>query len=293
MKIFALFFLIVSYSSLFSQTLYNNFEGIKLHYFENFSGIIDSSAQNPAPNWENNSSFCAEYIRNNSEEFDSINLNFYKKLVDVSQYSNYLGHAKKIRLKVLTNAPLNEPEARIVLVQLTKRGVPYPGGVHSIYTAELKKQNEWENVELSYVEMPEGSETTQKEVDQMRIFFAPFTFTNNTYYFDNLEGPDLVLDSGEDTICIKHDFALLQNYPNPASTSTTVEFEIVTSGTEVSLNLYDTAGRLVKKVIKQYLETGKHIANINLEELDLIEGIYFYTLQVGDMVKGQRMILLR
>ncbi len=70
-----------------------------------------------------------------------------------------------------------------------------------------------------------------------------------------------------------------QNIPNPAVSSTAVNFEIVNANT-VSLSLYDVTGKLIKTINQGKIAAGVH--TIVLETSDVDAGVYFYTLTVGE-----------
>lgn len=73
-------------------------------------------------------------------------------------------------------------------------------------------------------------------------------------------------------------YKLNQNYPNPFSGATTIEYYIPTSGT-VSLNVYDFSGKLLTPLVNEYQQVGNH--SVRVENKVLQEGIYYYRLQSG------------
>ncbi len=75
-------------------------------------------------------------------------------------------------------------------------------------------------------------------------------------------------------------FALLQNYPNPFNPSTTIRFDVRTSG-NVSLKVYDVLGREVAVLADEYLRAGSYERVFDAS--DLSSGVYFYTLRVTGM----------
>jgi PKD repeat protein len=79
-------------------------------------------------------------------------------------------------------------------------------------------------------------------------------------------------------------------YPNPASTSATVEFEL-TEGTNVSINMFDISGRIVKSVPSQFMMTGNN--TINIETSDLNAGIYFTNIATDKSNKTYRLIIIK
>jgi hypothetical protein len=112
----------------------------------------------------------------------------------------------------------------------------------------------------------------------------------NSYYGELCEvkypGPTDILDE-EFTAT---DFYLSQNYPNPFNGNTIIEFVIPTA-TAVKIRIYDITGNLVKELLNEHKETGRH--NISFDSGALTSGIYFYELQSGGIRLPKKMILLR
>ncbi len=84
--------------------------------------------------------------------------------------------------------------------------------------------------------------------------------------------------------------SLGQNYPNPTSQGTTIEYELAES-TPVSFEVMDMAGRTVISNHLGTLSTGKH--TYHLETTDLEQGVYFYTIKAGSFVQTKRMTIVK
>lgn len=170
--------------------VYDNFEGGKLVTYIEKSGVLDTLAANPAPDKINNSAKCALYIRNTSKKFDNIKMKLYANLVDVSDYTTYLGTPPKLKMKVYTSAPAGT----LVEILLTSRrgNNDYPAGTNSQYQAYTTVSNAWEDLEFKFSQVPQGSETSATQVDQIVLLFNPNSNTSDTYYFDEITGPALV-----------------------------------------------------------------------------------------------------
>ncbi|MCH7761205.1 T9SS type A sorting domain-containing protein, partial [candidate division TA06 bacterium] len=100
---------------------------------------------------------------------------------------------------------------------------------------------------------------------------------------------------------IPHRFALLQSRPNPFSISTEIRYQLPAEA-DVSLTIYDTAGRLVRSLAKGAEEAGfKRVLWDGRDDQGktVNSGVYFYKLQVdtgsktGDFTKTKKLILLR
>ena len=95
------------------------------------------------------------------------------------------------------------------------------------------------------------------------------------------------------------DFRLAQNYPNPFNPTTTIEYNVATSGF-VSLEVYDVMGRLVKTLVdNQWVVAGQTSGySVTWNGLDdngqkVSAGLYIYRLQSGSMSTSNKMILLK
>ncbi|MCX3266676.1 SGNH/GDSL hydrolase family protein [Pedobacter agri] len=70
-------------------------------------------------------------------------------------------------------------------------------------------------------------------------------------------------------------FVVSQNYPNPAGTQTYLDV-VLPQTDKLTIQVYDMMGRLVKTVINEYLNVGKHTLEINTSTF--VPGIYFLKL---------------
>jgi hypothetical protein len=89
---------------------------------------------------------------------------------------------------------------------------------------------------------------------------------------------------------VPDEFNLEQNYPNPFNPTTTIRFDVRTSG-NVSLKVYDVLGREVAILADEYMRAGSY--ERMFEASNLSSGVYFYTLKAGDFEKTLRMVVVR
>ena len=113
---------------------------------------------------------------------------------------------------------------------------------------------------------------------------------------DNLDALDcqILLDTFDfvdnvETVIQANGIKLFQNHPNPFQSSTSITFEISSSGF-VGLKIYNIIGEEVATLVNERLPTGKH-------EVDWIpgmhgSGIYFANLTVGGFNKSIKLVLL-
>jgi hypothetical protein len=85
-------------------------------------------------------------------------------------------------------------------------------------------------------------------------------------------------------------FTLYQNYPNPFSRATAIEYFIPTPEI-VSLKVYDLSGKLLTTLVDEFQQAGKHSARFEINPLH--EGIYYYRMQSGSFDCTKKFIFSR
>jgi hypothetical protein len=175
-------------SMLFGQkTVYDNFEGNKSVHYTERTGVLDTMAKNPNTTGINKSSKCALYVRNAAKKFDNIKMELPGTLTGVADYATYLGVPPKLKIKLFTNAPAGT----LVEILLGRRSGnnDYPAGTNSQFQVYTTVSNQWEELEFKFSQVPQGSETSFSQIDQVTLLFNPNSSTSNTYYFDEITGP--------------------------------------------------------------------------------------------------------
>ncbi len=104
----------------------------------------------------------------------------------------------------------------------------------------------------------------------------------------NPDSPPLAIRGGKEAL--PEEYALQNAYPNPFNPTTTIEYSLIKSE-EVSLVVFDLAGKEVAKLVHGYTEAGHHTVKWNASNYS--SGIYFYRLQAGDFVQTRKMVLLK
>jgi hypothetical protein len=90
-------------------------------------------------------------------------------------------------------------------------------------------------------------------------------------------------------------FTLLSNYPNPFNPSTTIEFNLPSSG-KANLVVYDIIGRKVRELVSGQVSAG--IRNVLWDGRDdsgkvVSSGVYFARLVIGNNVAVKKMLLMK
>ena len=89
-------------------------------------------------------------------------------------------------------------------------------------------------------------------------------------------------------------FALFQNYPNPFSPSTRIQYSLEKAGM-VSLKVYNLLGLEVATLVNGRQEAGNYTVpfGINTGTFGLSSGVYFYRLEAGSFVSTKKLILMK
>ena len=88
---------------------------------------------------------------------------------------------------------------------------------------------------------------------------------------------------------VPSEFYLSQNYPNPYSEKTTIKF-CVPYCTRVKLEVFNSEGKLIQKLLDEEKEAGTYEVEFNGSGKH--EGVYIYQLQAGDFLLKKQMTLL-
>jgi len=100
---------------------------------------------------------------------------------------------------------------------------------------------------------------------------------------------EFVFTTGKTTIAATN-YVLHQNEPNPFNASTSISFELPTSG-QVTISVYDVAGKVVSVRSDQYAK-GLNTINYSRTELGEVSGILYYQLSSGEFTATKKMIIL-
>jgi hypothetical protein len=181
--IFALIFIA---SSLQAQTVWDNFEDSRNGTYGFINGTFIPYTENPDQNG-NTSQVAASYTRNAGELFDVIILD-----AAMADLSDYLSGAKQMSMDVWS--PNAGTTVQITLENsVLAEPANFPTGRHSAYLATTTVANGWETLTFNFDNQPDPG-VANDNVDRMVILFAPNTNTGDSYFWDNLNGPELAND---------------------------------------------------------------------------------------------------
>ena len=101
---------------------------------------------------------------------------------------------------------------------------------------------------------------------------------------------EIVVPVNHNNDLLPKDFKLLQNFPNPFNSVTTIKFDIPVNSI-VRLKLYNILGEEVITLVNEEKPTGSYEVEWNTKALP--SGIYFYQLQAGSFVETKKMVILK
>ncbi|MDQ3020587.1 MAG: FG-GAP-like repeat-containing protein [Bacteroidota bacterium] len=115
-------------------------------------------------------------------------------------------------------------------------------------------------------------------------------FTNQSVNRYITISEDGTINSIKNNNLVPDKFTLYQNYPNPFNPSTIIKFALVNSG-NVTFKIYDELGREIKTLVNEFMNTGTYEITVNGK--DLVSGIYFYRIEMGNLIEAKKMLLIK
>jgi hypothetical protein len=128
---------------------------------------------------------------------------------------------------------------------------------------------------LGWIQVTSSFKNMVPLMDSISVRSVGFTDTKNAYRLPNK-------------------FAFLGCFPNPAITNARFDVEL-TGKQDVSIKVYDMAGRLVKTVCNDAFVTGKHSINWDLKDnadKKVNAGVYFYAVKAGSFKEVKRLVVI-
>ncbi len=107
-------------------------------------------------------------------------------------------------------------------------------------------------------------------------------------YYDSCYSfiPNGIINQNE----IAYEYSLCQNYPNPFNPKTKIVFTIP-KRTNVKIEIYDAAGRLVETLADMNFDKGMH--SIDWDGTNYASGVYFYKLSTNGYSETKKMVLIK
>jgi len=107
---------------------------------------------------------------------------------------------------------------------------------------------------------------------------------------------DIDFDYSFSDVTLTPDAELLgQNYPNPFNPTTTIAYSMIEEG-NVSIEVFNIRGQLVKTLINEHMTVGEHTLvweGTNNNNQKASSGMYFYKMKSGNYSSTKKMILMK
>ncbi len=174
-------------SGLSAQTIWDNFEDIRKGTYGFISGSFIPYTENPDQAGANTSQVAASYTRNAAELFDVIILD-----AQMADLSDYLSGTKQMSIDVWSPAAGKTVQITLENSMLAEPG-NFPTGRHSVYLTTTTVAMGWETLTFTFDNQPDAS-VANDNVDRIVLLFDPDSNNADTYYWDNLNGPELAND---------------------------------------------------------------------------------------------------
>lgn len=143
------------------------------------------------------------------------------------------------------------------------------------------------NYRYANIRVNDGVHTISSD-SNIGVYVYGYGEANSYGYLGGMSMQPITLGIKNDEAVILNENLLSQNYPNPASMMSTINFSIAERG-HVLLIIYDLLGNKRIIAINENLFPGKYSININTDNLE--QGLYIYSLKTGKYVLSKSMIV--
>ena len=89
---------------------------------------------------------------------------------------------------------------------------------------------------------------------------------------------------------IPESYSISEAYPNPFNPTTSFDYNLIRNG-EVSIKVFDMAGRLIQTVVSGEFKAGHYRANVSL--IDQASGVYLLRMQAGSFDASRKLVLVK
>ncbi|HPI19410.1 MAG TPA: choice-of-anchor D domain-containing protein [Candidatus Kapabacteria bacterium] len=88
------------------------------------------------------------------------------------------------------------------------------------------------------------------------------------------------------------DYSIAQNTPNPVANLTSIDYSIGLEA-NTTIKLYNANGEVVATFVDQLLQPGNYTLEIDVQQLDIPSGIYYYRLESGPYSETKSMVITK
>jgi hypothetical protein len=156
----------------------------------------------------------------------------------------------------------------------------WAGGIYSIFIVDGQNGNlDGQITNFTGISLP--SLTDVDGNGKYEILFLGNMGSNYSWYLYGLNGTTIVNELDGNKI-------QASNYPNPFNQTTTIKYNVPENATLVNLIIFDANGNVLKTLVNETKSVGDY--EIVFNGLDLSNGVYFYQVNIGNVVGTKKMI---
>jgi photosystem II stability/assembly factor-like uncharacterized protein len=156
------------------------------------------------------------------------------------------------------------------------------------FEIQRKTENSWENI--GFVE---GNGTSSSTSNYIFIDNKLPSVDNISYRLKQMDfSGDFEYSSEINILLPGKNYVLEQNYPNPFNPSTVIRYHIPETQ-HVQIAVTDILGRVVKMLENSEKERGVYEIKLDISEIQLSSGVYFYTLTTSSYNSVKKMIVIK
>ena len=243
-----------------------------------------------------------------------------RELCYLTGHNHYLDNDRFHDIVILTNENPNGPEVFVIESETEDTSLPVTltsfsatfmnDHIYIEWKTESEINNDHFTLErsednLNYTKIAEiaGQGNTNQ---QTHYYFKDYNIApGNTYYYRladfDFNGTATYHQEIQTSTSnnMANEFNLYQNFPNPFNPETTIRVAVPTQSGEniiVSIQVFNTNGQLVKTIFTGLLPGGQHQFSwdgTNNNGINSPSGIYFTRFMAGNMIKTNKMMLIR
>jgi hypothetical protein len=193
-------------------------------------------------------------------------------------------------------------------------GTPVEGYCYAIATEEGAVRLRWSVACLAEISGFDVWRATSTDGPYVRLNAEPLDAEDNVVYDDVTVWPDtdfwyevraIMVDGGEETLSggpvnVRTGGSLVTRLyrvaPNPMVGPTSLHFDTAAHSEPVFLAVYNVRGQLVKRIVSDVLERGRHVRVWDTTDESgqrVAEGVYFLKLTAGEVDETRKVLLLR
>jgi hypothetical protein len=169
----------------------------------------------------------------------------------------------------------NRSNSSVLLTLVNNTALSWEGSVSLSDSTKVNRVRDWiKDTDLPLVQSGGTPET--------RLTIAPYDIAIVAF--------ELVGDSTVSPVRPRGSLELFQNYPNPFTTTTTIQFR-ASCWTKVNLAIFDMVGRHVRTLMDAGVEAGHHV--VEFDGGELANGVYVCRLESESSMEARAMTVIR